>query len=279
MKDYTKMLPPHRETLVGENDLFLEIYETEKQSEISLKRPSLLFVHGAYTGSWMWSKYISHFYDAGWKCYVMNLRSHYKSRVMDMTRITFEDYLEDIKEVISEVIAECGEAPIVIGFSLGGILCQKLAETVAFAGLVVIDSCICKEVHEKVPYESRSEDTYEIVVPAPLRNEVSSVDESENDVAFQRKYLSMESSVAFRACANWFQGNEGVTVDADLITCPILVVRAINNERDERRGRAEAEHLRAEYTGYWNTTHTGLLIGQRYQEIVDRMKEWMKRYV
>ncbi|SDO75819.1 hypothetical protein SAMN04487897_12153 [Paenibacillus sp. yr247] len=49
-----------------------------------------------------------------------------------MTKITFEDYLEDIKEVI----AECGVSPILIGFSMGGILSQKLAETVEIAGLV-----------------------------------------------------------------------------------------------------------------------------------------------
>jgi hypothetical protein len=45
----------------------------------------------------------------------MNMRSHYKSMVMDMTRISSEDYLDDIKMVI----AECGEPPIIIGFSMG----------------------------------------------------------------------------------------------------------------------------------------------------------------
>lgn len=79
----------------------------------------------------MWSKYILHFIDEGWECYVMNLRSHYKSRQLDMTRITFEDYLEDIHEAI----AECGAPPILIGFSMGGILSEKVAETVKIAGV------------------------------------------------------------------------------------------------------------------------------------------------
>jgi hypothetical protein len=30
-----------------------------------------------------------------------------------------------------------------------------------------------------------------------------------------------------------------------------------------------AEHLRVEYKGLWNTTHTGVLVGQRYMETVD----------
>jgi pimeloyl-ACP methyl ester carboxylesterase len=89
MEDYTRTLPKHIEKYIGENDLFLEIYEGEDHYELIERRPPLLFVHGAYTGSWMWSKYIPHFVKKGFTCYVMNMRSHYKSRVMDMTRITF----------------------------------------------------------------------------------------------------------------------------------------------------------------------------------------------
>ena len=100
----------------------------------------------------MWSKYLPHFIREGWTCYVMNLRSHYRSRVLDMTQITFEDYLEDIHEVVQVVQAECGVTPVLIGFSMGGILSQKVAETAGLAGLVLIDSSLCREVHDKVPY-------------------------------------------------------------------------------------------------------------------------------
>jgi pimeloyl-ACP methyl ester carboxylesterase len=274
MKDYTKALPGHIEKYIGENDLFVEIFECEGHSKENEKRPPLLFVHGAYTGSWMWSKYIPHFTAKGWKCYAMNLRSHYKSRVMDMTMISFEDYLEDIKEAITE----CGETPIVIGFSLGGILCQKLAETITVAGLVLIDSSISKEVNEIVPYESPSEITLGMIIPAPAREESSSIDESMEDIAFQKKYLSMESSKAVATCACWIAGIMGVSVEGSLITCPSLVIKCINNDEDERRGIAEAEHLNSQYTGFWNTTHTGLLVGQRYLEVVDRIMEWLTQF-
>jgi hypothetical protein len=68
MMDYTKALPAHVEKYIGENDLFLEIFEGEDCSQEIRKRPPLLLVHGAYTGSWMWSKYIPHFISKGWKC-------------------------------------------------------------------------------------------------------------------------------------------------------------------------------------------------------------------
>jgi pimeloyl-ACP methyl ester carboxylesterase len=272
MWDYTKMLPVHTEKYIGEKDLFLEIYEGEDPQVETEKRPPLVFVHGAYTGSWMWSKYIPRFIQKGWRCYVMNLRGHYKSRAVDLTGISFEDYLEDIREVV----AECGEAPILISFSLGGILCQKIAEAADLKGLILVDSSISREVNEIVPYDIVFENDLELVQSAPVRDEVSSIDESEEDILFQRKYLSMESAKAILACGCWIKGIKGISVDNSLITCPVLVIKSVNNHGDDRRGRAEAEHLRGEYCGFRNTTHTGLLVGRRYAEIADRIMEWLE---
>lgn len=274
MKDYTKTLPDHIEKYIGENDLFMEIFEGESHIGAAEKRPPLLLVHGAYTGSWMWSKFISHFVDKGWKCYAMNMRSHYRSRLLDLTKVSFDDYLEDIKEAI----AECGEPPVIIGFSMGGILSQKLAETAKLAGLVLIDSSISKEVNEIAPYKEAAEITTGIILPAPAREEGSSIDESEDDIAFQKKYLAMESSKAIIACACWLRGGKGISINNSMITCPCLVIKAVNSDNDDRQGRATAQHLNAEYAGLWGTTHTGLLVGQRYTEVVDRIIEWLKRF-
>ncbi|MFD0696555.1 alpha/beta hydrolase [Paenibacillus sp. GCM10027628] len=271
MKDFTKELPDHKEKYIGENDLFLEIFEGESLMEVSNQKPPLLFVHGAYTGSWMWSKYIPHFISTGWNCYSMNLRSHYKSRLLDMTKITFEDYLEDIKEVI----AECGVPPIIIGFSMGGILSQKLAESVEIAGLVLIDSVISKEVHEAVPYKELVQMTPGLIVPAPAREEISSIDESADDIEFQKKYLTMEASKAFKAFV-FSTESQGISIDSSLISCPCLVIKAVNCDDDDRRGRVTAEHLRAEYKALWKTTHTGVLIGQKYKESVETIMDWLK---
>ncbi|MNC33893.1 2-succinyl-6-hydroxy-2,4-cyclohexadiene-1-carboxylate synthase [compost metagenome] len=271
MRDYTKELPGHVEKYIGEQGLFLEVFGVPAPGEAAQERPPLLFVHGAYTGSWMWSKYIPHFIRSGWTCYVMNLRSHYKSRAMDMTKITFEDYLEDIKEIMGE----CGAPPILVGFSMGGILCQKLAETEKLAGLVLIDSSISREVHDQVPYRELEPVKAGLVVPAPTREEESSMDESANDIAFQRKYLAMESALAFNAFAFRF-GSNGISINRSAISCPCLVVCAVNEEDDDLRGKAAAEYLHGEYKGLWGTTHTGLLVGQRYKEAADCVLEWLK---
>lgn len=274
MTDYTKTLPEHIEKYLGENDLFLEVYNSTGDVAPGMAKPPLLFVHGAYTGSWMWSKYIRHFAEEGYRCYVMNLRGHYRSRVVDLTRVTFEDYLTDIREVI----AECGEAPVIIGFSLGGILSQKLAETERTAGLVLIDSSVCRQVYEKVPFKKPAGVIPADIVPAPDRSESSSRDESAEDIEFQRKYLAMESGKAFGACSISFGGSKGISVDNSLVTCPCLVIRTSNDEEEEKRVRAEAEYFHGEYAGIKEATHTGLLVGQRYREGADIILKWLDRF-
>lgn len=276
MRDYAKERPEHTEKYIGENDLFLEIFHGRGDSRQSV-RPPLLFVHGAFTGSWMWSKYIPHFISAGWNSYCINLRGHYKSRSADFTKILFEDYLEDIRLVISEIVEECGTPPIVIGFSMGGILSQKLAESVGIAGLVLIDSSICREVHAEVPYRDLALRMPGLVVPAPARDEQMSIDETFEDIAFQRKYLSMESAKAFCAFSFHF-GAEGISVEGERITCPSLVICAVNDESDDHRGRATARHIGGEYLGLRGTTHTGLLVGQRYSEAVSRIIDSLARF-
>lgn len=275
MKDYTKELPAHQEKVIGEHDLLLEIFEANHDEVASVpEQPPLLLVHGAFTGSWMWSKYIPPFMRAGWTCYAMNLRGHYRSRVVDLSAVSFEDYLEDIRAVI----AECSTPPVLVGFSMGGILCQKLAEHMDIAGLVLIDSSISKETHERAPYQGLTCTDPGIIVPAPVRHEDFTIDESTEDIAFQRKYLTMESAKAFRAFAFRF-GAEGIPVDHSAITCPCLVISAVNGEEDDHRGRVMAELFRAEYIGLRDTTHTGLLVGQRYMEGVTGILAWLEANV
>ncbi|WP_202621609.1 hypothetical protein [Anaerocolumna sedimenticola] len=143
---------------------------------------------------------------------------------------------------------------------------------------MLIDSSISREVYEKVPYKSAENIIPGIIVPAPERNEKFSMDETIEDIEFQRKYLAAESTKVFLVSSFLFGAKDGISIDSSLINCPCLVIKAINSEEEDRRGQAEAEHLQAEYSGLVKTTHTGLLVGQRYMEAVDRIMEWLKRY-
>jgi len=274
MTDYTQFLPEHEVHHIGKYELYVEVYKGNQAltTKTMSTSPPLLFVHGAYTGSWMWSKYLPHFVEHGWTCYAMNLRSHFRSRVMDMTQISVEDYLDDIREVLSLL----DEPPILVGFSMGGILSQKIAETADLAGLIIIDTSISKEVHDALPYPETDRIEPGIIMPAPLREENETIDETAEDIDFQRHYLQMESAKAFRTFSA-LCGAKGISIDGSLITCPGLVIKAVLSEDEHQRGQLTAKQLGASYAGLWDTTHTGLLVGQRYKEAVNLILKWLNR--
>jgi hypothetical protein len=134
-------------------------------------------------------------------------------------------------------------------------------------------------VNEIIPIENPQENNLGNAMPAPAREEQTSMDESEEDILFQRKYLTMESSKAILACGCWIKGVKGMSVDAVKVNCPVLSLKAVNSDTDDRRGQAEAEYYHGEYEGYRNMTHTGMLMGQRYLEPVNRILEWLNTKV
>jgi hypothetical protein len=54
--------------------------------------------------------------------------------------------------------------------------------------------------------------------------------------------------------------------------------KAVSNEDDDKRGSATAEQIKGEYMGLGDTSHTSLLVGQRYLGVVERILEWLNRY-
>ena len=55
--------------------------------------PSLLFVHGAASGAWVWATWRRHLRPFGWMTNVLDLRGHGLSLPMDFTTVTMEDYV------------------------------------------------------------------------------------------------------------------------------------------------------------------------------------------
>ncbi len=263
MEPYLSTLPPHDSFWLGQQDLFVEYYPGSRQTP-------LLMVHGAYTGSWMWCKYLPALVEAGYPCYVMNLRGHYLSRAVDMTRVTFADYVADV----AEVAALCKTPLVLVGFSMGGIIGQVAAQTLSLRGLALAESSVCRQVYQQVPYPHREVCTLGNVVPAPART-LQSADETEEDILFQQRYLAEESALAFAEFGNWIDGVDGVSVDPAKIHCPVLSVRGAQTPDDVQRGLAEAAYFSGRSVVLQGVSHTGLLVGSRYREGLNALLQWL----
>ena len=96
----------------------------KKPAKGSSNKPPILLVHGAWHGAWCWEEtYLDYFADAGHETWAMDLRGHGDSRNPKPLRLTtIGDYIKDVLATI----AEMPSPPIVIGHSMGGLVCQHL---------------------------------------------------------------------------------------------------------------------------------------------------------
>ena len=82
-------------------------------------RPPVLFVHGAYSGAWIWEYFLGLFAERGYRAYALSLRGHAGSEG-DLARASFNDYVDDVKIAVRTI----GDEPILIGHSMGGLIIQ-----------------------------------------------------------------------------------------------------------------------------------------------------------
>lgn len=87
-------------------------------------RTPLLFVHGAYSGAWVWDQHFLPFFaKQGYQAHALSLRGHGESLGREgLMFARLRDYVADLEEVIATLPAP----PVLIGHSLGGMVVQKV---------------------------------------------------------------------------------------------------------------------------------------------------------
>jgi pimeloyl-ACP methyl ester carboxylesterase len=105
-------------------------------------RPVVLMVHGLMGGAWYFAKWLEFFAGRGYPAYALSLRGHHGSRpVEDFGRVSVMDYVSDVRDAVSGVREWHPDAPVVlVGHSMGGLVAQKAAESVAAAGVVLVST-------------------------------------------------------------------------------------------------------------------------------------------
>ena len=125
---------PHSTTV---DDLLLDVELPARPS-----RPPMLMVHGIMGGGWYFAKWLRFFAARGHPAYALNLRGHHGSRpVDDFGRVSIMDYVTDVSDVSYSIRERhLGASPILVGHSMGGLVMQKAAESLAPAALVLLSS-------------------------------------------------------------------------------------------------------------------------------------------
>ena len=97
-------------------------------------RPTLMFIHGAFTTHEPWRAWMVRLAEHGWPSVATALRGRLGVAPNRAKGLRFADYLHDTMRVIDEL----GQAPIIVGHSLGGLIAQKVAEAGRCQAMVLL---------------------------------------------------------------------------------------------------------------------------------------------
>jgi non-heme chloroperoxidase len=102
----------------------LEILEA--QPEVETARPPLVFIHGAFAGAWTFAEHFLPYFAAhGFPSYALSLRGHGASYGREaLTWASLADFVDDLEETVDAL----GEAPVLVGHSMGAVVVMKYLE-------------------------------------------------------------------------------------------------------------------------------------------------------
>jgi len=261
------------EVYIEPEGIYVETHQPERRS----RKPPLLLVHGALTGSWLWAGFAAYFAERGWEAHAMNLRGHYTSDLADLETTSMHDYADDIGIAVRQL----GRPPVVIGWGIGALTALLYAAQHPVLGLVLLAPSPPAAALPRRPlaHELRLvPDVYDarwwgwIAPMERLRNWMP--DMSEDDLSKMQELLegALESGSARR------ERMLGVEVDTTRIDAPTLVIGAgLDDVVHPTEARRTADLLGATYEYFPAASHFGLVMGsESWPEVAGSVLGWLE---
>lgn len=227
----------------------------------------LLFVHGAWGGSWIFKEYLSYLPAAGWNCFAMNLRGHYKSDSANLANVTQWDYARDVMRLAGRISIP----PILVGFGTGAHLIQlALSKGFPTVGAIFISAKLPNRFALPVPPEVMQ--MPELLPPEPLPG-APDIPPSTLQWLNAEMYNAVEPRAALIAL---LKGETGTK--SDFVRAPYLVV---NGELDDSISLEESKELAGYYEGKGTldivrgVSHEGILVGFDWREGANAIHSWL----
>jgi alpha-beta hydrolase superfamily lysophospholipase len=191
-------------------------------------RPVMLMVHGIMGGSWYFAKWLEFFSARGAPAYAVNLCGHHGSRpVENFGRVSVMDYVSDVIDAAAGVRERHPGAPLVlVGHSMGGLVVQKAAESLAPAALVLLSTVpprgiplLCWELFRREVKHAWPMLASRAIIADP--KDVAELFLNRVDPAEAKSFLDWWTPASGRVGREISFGR--IAVDPKRITCPVLV--------------------------------------------------------
>jgi pimeloyl-ACP methyl ester carboxylesterase len=245
--------------------------------------PSLILVHGAATGAWIWDAWRRHLQPLGWDVNVLDLRGHGRSLPADLGTVTMEDYLADLESVAGQIAAFKGAHPIVGGWGMGGLLALMYAashpETPA---LLLFSPDQPVEIAGRASMEEQRRHPSAVLTPEAFGVHLDDLQRSRESLGLsedEARRFMVESAEAEESGLAHRQRLRGIGVALGAITSPALVIHG--SEEDvliRERSSTLASHLGGESLDVEGAGHWGVVYSEpAVAKTAGNIDAWLRR--
>lgn len=109
-------------------------------------RPTIVFLHGVYHGSWAFEQFWPPFQQSGFSVGLLDLRGHWgEHRLQPNSPVGFAEFLKDANQALDRLPGE----KVLVGHSLGGLLALKLAARTDLVAMVLMATPLPSAIRRK----------------------------------------------------------------------------------------------------------------------------------
>ncbi|HEV2125468.1 MAG TPA: alpha/beta fold hydrolase [Chloroflexota bacterium] len=226
-----------------------------------------MLIHGAANSAKVWPFWQRELAQRGWLTYAVDLRGHGQSEVAELGATTMADYAADVRTLIHQL----AQPPLLIGWSMGGLVAMMVAATDVVAGCVgLAPSLPARRLDDSVALRQGTfgAEEYGIISRNPDEQPaMPDLDREERLIALAS--LGPESRLARD------ERKRGIVIEK--LGCPLLLVTG----SDDRQWPSE------QYAGLWlqadrlvadGASHWGLVLNRRaLSKTIPSVVDWMVR--
>jgi len=279
-----------RKKILFINDLAVEHYQPENL----LHKNPLIFIHGAFHGSWLFEKLQSYFAQKGWENFALNWRGHYLSKpVNDLGKTGLETIAEDFITLIPKLLNNISPQhetfqhsnfPTLIGHSMGVLVSLKIAESLKTEKLVLLDGAPYRRIFLKAGLdkvmtregiESRFEVTQDYLFPMKREHIIASFFEKdlmdENEL---ERYLELACPESGKMLVDIFIGK--FEVDVSKIKVPVYILGKATGPTGHRLNEMMAEDLKSEECLVFDAIGHDMILQKDWEKYAKMIEEWVK---
>ena len=212
----------------------------------------LVLIHGAANSAKVWTVWQQELAEHGWASHAIELRGHGQSPPFDLSRTTMEDYANDVREVAGRL----SQPPVVMGWSMGGLIGMMVASKgLGVTCVALAPSMPARQLDTSVdlrPGEIGPEEYGIVDGDTDNQSTMPDLDPEERSLALSS--LSRESRLARD------QRRQGIVIES--LQCPLLIVTGTDDKAWPKK-TYEGLWLNAKSYEMEEASHWGLVLNRR----------------